>query len=64
MVVGQLEEGDRVSAADHARQAAAGLQNGRVVVLPDLGHVMAFVRADLVLPHVRAFLDETAPGGG
>jgi pimeloyl-ACP methyl ester carboxylesterase len=63
-VVGQLEEGDRFSAADHAGQAAAALQDGRVVVLPDLGHVMAFVRADLVLPHVRAFLDETAPEDG
>jgi pimeloyl-ACP methyl ester carboxylesterase len=62
IVVGQLEEDDRVSAADHARQAAASLRNGRVVVLPDLGHVMAFVRADLVLPHVLAFLNETAAG--
>ena len=64
IVVGQLEEGDRVSAADHAWQAAAILQDGRVAVLPDLGHVMAFARADLVLPHVRPFLEEKAAGNG
>jgi pimeloyl-ACP methyl ester carboxylesterase len=62
IVVGQLEEDDRESAADHARRAAASLQDGRAVVLPDLGHVMAFARSDLVLSHVRAFLKETAQG--
>jgi hypothetical protein len=40
-------------AAAHARRAAETLPDGRAVVIPELGHVMAFVRADLVLPHVR-----------
>ena len=63
VVVGQLEEGDNDDAAAHARRAAATLPDGRAVVIPDLGHVMAFVRADLVLPHVRRFLDDVAPIG-
>ncbi len=61
VVVGQLEEGANDDAAAHARRAAETLPDGRAVVIPELGHVMAFVRADLVLPHVRAFLDDVAP---
>ena len=61
IVVGQREEGANDDAAAHARRAAETLPDGRAVVIPELGHVMAFVRADLVLPHVRGFLDDVAP---
>ena len=64
VVVGQLEEGTDDDAAVHARRAAEAIPHGRAVVLPELGHVMAFVRADLVLPHARAFLDDVAPMTG
>ena len=61
IVVGQTEEGDEHSAGAHALQAAQTLPNGRAEVLPGVGHVLAFVRADLVLPHVLAFLSVAAP---
>jgi hypothetical protein len=61
MIVGQTEEGDERSAGTHTLQAAAAIPNATVVVLPELGHVMAFVRSDLVLPPVVAFLDEVTP---
>lgn len=61
LVVGQREEGANDDAAAHAQRAADTIPDGRAVVLPELGHVMAFVRADLVLPHVLAFLDDVAP---
>jgi pimeloyl-ACP methyl ester carboxylesterase len=64
IVVGELEEGDEGSAGKHAKQAAAALPSGRHAVLPGLGHVMAFVRSDLVLPRVREFLTEVAPVDG
>ena len=32
------------------------MRDGRAEVIPGVGHVMAFVRSDLVLPPVRAFL--------
>jgi pimeloyl-ACP methyl ester carboxylesterase len=62
IVVGQLEE-DNDDAERHAAQAATILPNGSAVVLPALGHVMAFVRSDLVLPHVLGFLERVAPAG-
>jgi pimeloyl-ACP methyl ester carboxylesterase len=61
IVVGQTEEGDERSAGTHALQAAATIPNATAAVLPKLGHVMAFVRSDLVLPPVREFLDEVTP---
>jgi len=36
------------------------MPNGRSVVLPGLGHVAAFVRSDLVLPHIASFVRELA----
>ena len=59
IVVGQLEEGDEETAGVNARTAALELRDGRAVVLPGLGHVMAFVRSDVVLSAIRAFLDGT-----
>jgi pimeloyl-ACP methyl ester carboxylesterase len=56
LIVGQLEEGDESTAGANARAAVATMRNARAEVLPGLGHVMAFVRSDLVLPRVRAFL--------
>ena len=49
LVAGELE-------SEHLADAAAGLQNGRAVVIPNVGHIGAFLRSDLVLPHVVPFL--------
>ena len=57
MIVGSEEEGPSGDAARHAGQAMARVRSGRSVVVPDLGHVGVFARADLVLPHVRTFLE-------
>jgi pimeloyl-ACP methyl ester carboxylesterase len=56
IVVGQLEEGDDASAGANAGTAALEMRDGRAEVVPGVGHCMAFVRSDLVLPPVRAFL--------
>ena len=61
LVVGQLEEGDEESAGANARTAALEMRDGRAEVIPGVGHVMAFVRCDLVLPAVLAFLGGMAP---
>ena len=58
VLVGELEEGPGREAAANAEAAAAMMPRGRAVILPGLGHVAAFTRSDLVLPHVRAFLHE------
>jgi pimeloyl-ACP methyl ester carboxylesterase len=55
LIVGETEEPD---AGTNASRAAALMGDGRAVVLEGLGHVAAFVRSDLVIPHVRAFLDD------
>jgi pimeloyl-ACP methyl ester carboxylesterase len=57
LVVGQLEEGDGEAAGANATTAALEMRDGRAEVLPGVGHVMAFVHSELVLPPVRAFLD-------
>ena len=57
LVVGQLEEGDDETAGVNAKTAALEMRDGRAEVLPGVGHVMAFVRSELVLPAVRRFLD-------
>jgi pimeloyl-ACP methyl ester carboxylesterase len=57
LVVGQLEEGDGETAGVNAKTAALEMRDGRAEVLPRVGHVMAFVHSELVLPPVRAFLD-------
>jgi pimeloyl-ACP methyl ester carboxylesterase len=49
LVAGELE-------SEHLADAAAGLQNGWAVVIPNVGHIGAFLRSDLVLPHVVPFL--------
>lgn len=41
----------------HSAAAAARIPNGRAVMLPGLGHLGAFASAELVLGHVRPFLD-------
>jgi pimeloyl-ACP methyl ester carboxylesterase len=58
IVVGELEE---IEAGENASRAAALMRDARAVVLPGLGHVAAFVRSDLALPHVIEFLDAVAP---
>ena len=58
LIVGELEE---PGAGENASRAAARMGDGRAVVLPGLGHVAAFVRSDLVMPHVRGFLETASP---
>lgn len=41
---------------NQSRDAARGQRGVTFVSLPDCDHLGAFVRSDLVLPHVRAFL--------
>lgn len=48
--------------AEQARKAAALLPHGTYVPLGGLDHVQTFLRSDLLLPHVRAFLAARAPG--
>jgi pimeloyl-ACP methyl ester carboxylesterase len=43
-------------------QAAAQMPSASVATLENLSHAEAFRRSDLVLPHVRAFLDQVARG--
>jgi pimeloyl-ACP methyl ester carboxylesterase len=50
--VGAQDEGYH----DLAQRAAAGQERVTFVSLPDLNHLEAFSRSDIVLPHVRAFL--------
>ena len=49
LVAGELESEALVDAAEE-------LQDGRAVVIPNVGHIGAFLRSDLVLPHVVPFL--------
>ncbi len=46
---------------DAARRAAEAMGCSVFHSLPDLDHVMAYVRSDLFVPLVRAFLDERPP---
>lgn len=41
-------------------RAAETLPDARTAIIPGLGHVGAFLRSDLALPHVRAFLARLA----
>jgi pimeloyl-ACP methyl ester carboxylesterase len=50
-LVGELEDPDRETA-----QAAALMPDARCVFLPGLGHINAFLRSDLALPHALRFL--------
>lgn len=47
----------------YAKLAASRLRRGRIVTLPGLGHVGAFLRSDLALPHARALLSEVVATG-
>ena len=49
--------GDRDSSQEPARRASELMHNAAFVSLPGLDHMQAFYRADLVLPHVQAFLE-------
>lgn len=51
LVVGELDP-----VLDRARQAGERLGAGAVVVLDGLDHLASLVRADLVVPHLRSFL--------
>jgi pimeloyl-ACP methyl ester carboxylesterase len=53
IICGSKEDPDRGSEAEAQR-----LENGRAVVLEGFGHIGAFLRSDLSLPRVKAFLEE------
>jgi pimeloyl-ACP methyl ester carboxylesterase len=47
-----------------AQQAAARLPNATFVSLPGLDHMQGWSRVDLVLPHIRRFLQQVDAAGG
>jgi pimeloyl-ACP methyl ester carboxylesterase len=51
IVAGELED-------EGCAQAAARIARGRAVILPELGHIDAFVQSQRVLQHALPFLDE------
>lgn len=53
IMCGSKEDPDREPEADARR-----LQNGRAIFLEGLGHIGAFLRSDLSIPVVKAFLRE------
>jgi pimeloyl-ACP methyl ester carboxylesterase len=55
LVAGKGEEDGNVA------RAAGILPDARYAIIPGLGHVGAFLRCDLVLPHARAFLSALRP---
>ena len=57
ILCGTKEDPDRECEEDAKR-----LQNGRAIFLEGLGHVGAFLRSDLSLPIVKAFLKEVGVG--
>jgi pimeloyl-ACP methyl ester carboxylesterase len=57
IMFGSKEDPDHESEEDAKR-----LQNGRAIFLEGLGHVGAFLRSDLSLPIVKAFLKEVGVG--
>jgi hypothetical protein len=46
--------------SENSAAAAALISDARTVVLSGLGHLGAFAHSELVLRHVRPFLDTTA----
>lgn len=54
LLAGEDEEDGNVA------RAAETLPNARAAIIPGLGHVGAFLRSDLLLPHARAFLSSLA----
>ena len=51
IVAGELEDAG-------CAEAAARIPDGRALILPELGHLGAFVNSELVLPPVRSFVEE------
>ncbi len=43
---------------DNTKRAAAEIPNARFATIPDFGHVQCYAHSDLVVPHVRKFLEE------
>lgn len=54
LLAGEGEEDGNVA------RAAETLPDARRAIIPGLGHVGAFLRSDLILPHARAFLSSKA----
>ena len=44
-----------------AKKCAESMSNGVFVSLPDLGHLEAYVRSDLLLQHLTEFLAGVSP---
>jgi pimeloyl-ACP methyl ester carboxylesterase len=51
-----LIAGDADGNYSRAKDCAKNIPNAEFVSLPGLDHVQAFVRSDLVIPHVKKFL--------
>ena len=54
MIAGELEDSKR-----QTEKSIAKLPSGRLLRIPGIGHLSAFYRSDLVLPHVLPFLKQT-----
>ncbi|MCI0438685.1 MAG: alpha/beta fold hydrolase [Chloroflexi bacterium] len=52
--------GERDGLRSGAEECVKHIPNAKLVVLPGLDHMQAYVRSDLVLPHVKQFLNENA----
>jgi pimeloyl-ACP methyl ester carboxylesterase len=48
--------GDQDIYHDGAKEAAKNIQQGNFVSIPNLAHLTAYMRSDLILPHVKRFL--------
>jgi pimeloyl-ACP methyl ester carboxylesterase len=47
---------DELYAGSRARQAAETLPSGAFIEIPDADHFTLYIRGDLILPHLTAFL--------
>jgi pimeloyl-ACP methyl ester carboxylesterase len=55
-----LLAGDREPVFEQAMKCVASTPQGRFVVLPGFDHGETFERSDVVVPHVRRFLESSA----
>jgi pimeloyl-ACP methyl ester carboxylesterase len=51
-----------VSTNIHSRPLAAAAPNAKLIVLPDVGHMVQYAAPDLVISEIEAMIANTAPG--
>jgi pimeloyl-ACP methyl ester carboxylesterase len=51
-----------VSTSIHSRPLAAAAPNAKLIVLPDVGHMVQYAAPDLVISEIEAMIANTAPG--